>query len=259
MQNLAKAERERKLAELKNFGATFKIPKSANPSPNPKSATVQPAPGAPSAQPTPKPAAAQAQPTSAPTQKPRIKMVLPEIPPFQPRKTSAAASNTKPGLVTIEKTANVTVPLVKAAEAATQESALKSGESSVVTSPKESAAKLNPGASTFVFKPNPAAGEFRPGGGGAAASISSMAAVGPTPPTAAPSDARISPSVTSVVNSPAAAPMQVHHRNPFFGEHMPKRQGPVNVREDFNPFKGKVSEAKNIRESCSSMSYCAAH
>lgn len=38
-------------------------------------------------------------------------------------------------------------------------------------------------------------------------------------------------------------------RNPFFGANVPKRNGNVNIREDFNPFKGKVVEARNIRES----------
>jgi hypothetical protein len=45
----------------------------------------------------------------------------------------------------------------------------------------------------------------------------------------------------------ASAAAVVPARNPFFGLQVPKRNGMVNLREDFNPFKGKVVEARNIR------------
>jgi hypothetical protein len=113
--------------------------------------------GTPSAQPTPKPAAAQ--PVVAANQpKPKVKMVIPEIPPFQ------RAGKAKPSPIPIEPTADLSVPVVKAEDAvvAPAPGAVKEEAASSVASPAAGVAKLNPGASTFVFKPNPKASNFTP-------------------------------------------------------------------------------------------------
>ena len=186
---MAKAERERKLADLKKFGATFKVgfpcrmrwgrsgrsrgiliapsrPESQIPGAKPSDLPVggsqktspnvssaKPVGGAPSVQPTPKPAAAL--PVAAAMAKPKIKMVIPEIPPFH------RAPLTKPEAITIDSTADAAVPQVKVDDG-NASVAGKSAEASAAVSPAAASAKLNPGASTFVFKPNPKAADFKP-------------------------------------------------------------------------------------------------
>jgi len=87
--------------------------------------------------------------------KPKVKMVIPEIPPFH------RLAKPKPDAISIEKTADIAVPQVKADEGAGSVAG-KSTDASAAASPATANAKLNPGASTFVFKPNPKAADFKP-------------------------------------------------------------------------------------------------
>jgi hypothetical protein len=95
-----------------------------------------------------------AQPVAA-ASKPKIKMVIPEIPPFH------RAAQPKPEAIAIEPTADVTVPQVKVDEGNASVGD-KSADASAAASPAGTIPKLNPGASTFVFKPNPKAVDFKP-------------------------------------------------------------------------------------------------
>jgi hypothetical protein len=73
-------------------------------------------------------------------------MSIPEIPPFNPAKR-------KPPPVVVAETAGQSIPM------ATSPTPSQGTEASA-----GAAAKLNPKASTFVFKPNPTAAAFKPVG-----------------------------------------------------------------------------------------------
>lgn len=204
-QTLLKAERERKLQELKNFGATFKMPgsKTGLSTGLPSTSQVSSPSNQKDSKPLPVPVEAARPAPVEPATKSKIKMTIPEIPPFQ----RGGASKQVAQPVTIEKTAAVPVPKVVLPDE--------------VNKP-EPVAKLNPGASTFVFKPNPKAADFKPSN---------------------PSTVETKPNA-EIVSPPSAA--SVVPRNPFFGAQVPKRQQPVNVRDDFSPFKSKVVDARTI-------------
>lgn len=129
-------------------------------SPAQKAAAPQVAPGSAANKPSAK-AADSGVPasSSSPTiSKNRIKMVIPEIPPFGgPKKAQIAIK--KPDPIVIEKTADVPVPVSQAKD---EDAPAK--DASAVLSPAAANAKLNPGASSFVFKPNPKAETFKPVG-----------------------------------------------------------------------------------------------
>lgn len=72
----------------------------------------------------------------------KISMKIPEIPPFKPKVTPPA-------------------PTIAVPESATKDIPLATSPTPSTTS-IASAAKLNPKASTFVFKPNPTAAAFTP-------------------------------------------------------------------------------------------------
>lgn len=172
---MAKSEREQKLADLVKFGKTFKVSapvpedlvpilskRSPATSPDVKVAGQSPLPAsgaapigavAKSTSPEPSSTADVARRTSGSTARPRIVMHIPEIPPFGAKKATAAANAPS---VTIPATAGEKVPV------AGPSTAKAAGLG--VQSPAQAAAKLNPAASSFVFKPNPNANTFQPGG-----------------------------------------------------------------------------------------------
>ncbi|KAI5122298.1 hypothetical protein M0805_002375 [Coniferiporia weirii] len=95
------------------------------------------------------------------------------------------------------------------------------GTSSQPLSPT-SQQRLNVNASSF--RPNPKAAAFTPNG-----------STSPQAPSVSPK-----PKPDSILNSPPTP-------NPFFGTQIIKKGPPVNVKDDFNPFKhAKVHEAKSI-------------
>ncbi|MCO5557982.1 hypothetical protein L7F22_011556 [Adiantum nelumboides] len=104
----------------------------------------------------------------------------------------------------------------------------------------KTAFKMSAKASSFKpFNPNAAA--FTPGG----------AVAGGAPPSVSP---RGAPSEASTVNSPLPTAAKasvlagpVTPANPFFGSRVLKKTTPLDVREDFNPFKnGKVPESQTV-------------
>jgi hypothetical protein len=85
-------------------------------------------------------------------------MVISEIPPFQ----RGGTVKPKPESIQIEPTADIPVPQVKIDDGVPSAVGKSTDEVSSTASPALSSAKLNPGASTFVFKPNPKAADFKP-------------------------------------------------------------------------------------------------
>lgn len=139
----------------------------------------------------------------------KIAMKIPEIPPFRPK----------------------VPPAVPVPETATQNIALVTSPTPSHSSITSGGGKLNPKASTFVFKPNANAAVFKPSGstgvGGDASAVTSPALQPAKLPAAS--------------STPKQAPA-----NPFFPAGPPKRIA-VNMRDDFNPFKhGQVPPASNV-------------
>lgn len=204
--NMAKSEREQKLADLVKFGKTFKVSapvpedlvpilskRSPATSPDVKLAGQSPLPiasanGAANKSPSPEPSSTAdvaARRTSASTSRPpRIVMHIPEIPPFGAKKNSP-----QPPSVPIPATSGQKVPVAAAGAYASTQSTAAPAQAS--QSPSMAAAKLNPAASAFVFKPNPNANSFQPGGPSREAAASAVSPVA----SAAQSDVRSWPSV----------------------------------------------------------------
>nr|XP_019044509.1 hypothetical protein I302_06421 [Kwoniella bestiolae CBS 10118]OCF23439.1 hypothetical protein I302_06421 [Kwoniella bestiolae CBS 10118] len=247
-QSHIKSEREKQLADLKKFHASFKVPlpmpkdilpilakdESKQKDIEAKAATqlekaredrkTQAATDAKSPVKTSAPMAIAKteQPKALPPKKPFMK--IPEIPPFNPTKrksivpTSNANANGSPApAVPIAETAGQNIP-VQATSPTPSMASLASG----------SQAKLNPKANTFVFKPSAAV--FKPG-----------------QPSGSPATApRQVPAAASSVASPAPAPATV--KNPFFKDKLPEKVA-VDVRNDFNPWKhgnGSVPSASSV-------------
>ncbi|WWC71727.1 uncharacterized protein I206_105685 [Kwoniella pini CBS 10737] len=251
-QSHMKTERERQLADLKNFHANFKVPlpmpkdilpilakdeskqkdieaKAANQLEKAKEDRKTPAGSnstvkSPIKSSAPMEQAKTDQPAAKnlPPKKPFMK--IPEIPPFNPanKRTSALPTSTAAITAGIEKiaiaeTANQNIP---------QQS--NSPTPSMASLASASQAKLNPKANTFVFKPSAAV--FKPGQSSAS-------------PANVP---RQLPAVTSSVSSPAPAVATL--KNPFFKDKVPEKVS-VDVRNDFNPWKhgsGSVPSASTV-------------
>ncbi|ODO06600.1 hypothetical protein I350_03957 [Cryptococcus amylolentus CBS 6273] len=225
-----KTEKDKQLAELKKFQASFKVPL-----PMPKDmlsiltkdeakqkdieakaaaaldAAKKDRKTSLAAAPSPVSAAPPIH-TNGKTDAPRppgskkINMKIPEIPPFN-------AAKRKPPPVPVAESAQNDIKLL--------------------TSPTPSnvslaSTRLNPTASSFVFKPRADAQAFKPG----QPSVAGSPAVSAKQPTAGPSTA----------STPAPAPAQNQPRgNQFFREKLPEKLS-VNPREDFNPWKHRPVE-----------------
>lgn len=134
-QSQAKSERTRQFAELKKFGQSFKVthplPKDILPiltKDEQKQKEIE----------------AKARAVPSPQQPKKIPMKIQEIPAFGgPRKTSVP----KPPSVPVEASASQNIPLQVTSPT----------PSNASTATATAAAKLNPKASTFVFKPSAAA------------------------------------------------------------------------------------------------------
>lgn len=159
------------------------------------------------------------------TQPKKIVMKIPEIPPFRKK---------VPPAVPVPETASQNIAVTSPTPS---NASVTSGH-----------ARLNPNASSFVFKPNPSAAAFKPGeftspkpgasklgsGGGGPPSIPGSSS-SPAPP---PS---VSPAPAGGSSSAPATP-----KNPFYKDGPPKRIV-VNPRDDFNPFKhGQVPPASSV-------------
>lgn len=144
--DIAKTERERRLAELKAFGKSFKVPVRVGAGEGKTSESTEGKP------PADKPVA---KPTAAHAVKPKISMRIPEIPPFKGPSAAAAAPppQPQPPKIDIPETADRAVPGGDAKEDKREEK--KKDEA-----PHKPA--LNPAAAAFSFKPNPAASSFKP-------------------------------------------------------------------------------------------------
>lgn len=226
-QSVLKSEKEKQLADFKKFQANFKVPL-----PLPKdilpilskdeakqkdieakaTSALQAAKERKSSiakdSPAKTPAILSSVKTDAPKAAPpkKIVMKIPEIPPFNPAKRKAPA---------------VPVPV----------SATK--DIKVITSPTPSngslasqATKLNPTASTFVFKPRADAAPFKPGQSSVSPSIA------PHQPSAGPSNVNASP--------------VAQKGNAFFRDKLPEKTH-INAREDFNPWRhGPVPRSNTV-------------
>lgn len=185
-------------------------------------------PPAPSVQ-SPPPATSALRPSTK-----KIPMHIVEIPPFNPAKRKPSTSGAQPAVpspLPISDSAKTNIPQVTsptpaastlspAASGATGTAAAVAPSASPAAGGGE-AAKLNPKASAFVFKPTAAA--FKPGQSSNTSS----------PAVRAPQVAAAGPSVP---------------KNPFFGDHVPGRVA-VDLRADFNPFKhAPVASASTICE-----------
>lgn len=266
-QSMAKNERAHLLADFKSWQANFKVPlampkdilpilskdeekqkeiearaekertEAGQRKPDVKSPPLTTTPASGKAIPSPDPTSnkmmqqQQQQHQQASSLK-KIPMKIPEIPPFR-RKAPTAVP------VPVPETAAQNITLITSPTPSN--TSITSGNA---------AAKLNPKASAFVFKPTAAA--FQPGAGAGASSP----AAAPSP--AAPPAATLAPAPdTSAANSPgsqtdklpseSAAPSSSSKpQNPFYRDRPPKRIVP-NPRDDFNPFKhGQVPSASTI-------------
>ncbi|WVQ82046.1 hypothetical protein IAT38_004174 [Cryptococcus sp. DSM 104549] len=260
-QSVLKSEREKQLAELKKFQANFKVPLpmpkdilpilakdeskqkeiDAKAAAAYKSAAAQKEAaksqaalaGQSSAKPSPaRPSApldsAKAEPPK-PQAKKVINMKIPEIPPFKskPKDTSPAAGAVQPPSVPVPETASHNLHGLVGSPTPSQASLAQT-------------AKLNPGASAFVFKPNPGATPFRPGG---AAAASPAGTPRQAPAVAAAGSSTAGPAPASGTSpSPAQPP-----RNLFFQNKLPERIASINMRDDFNPWKhGPVPPSASV-------------
>ncbi|WWC90851.1 uncharacterized protein L201_005788 [Kwoniella dendrophila CBS 6074] len=250
-QSHLKTEREKQLAELKKFHASFKVPlpmpkdilpilakdenkqkdieaKAATQLEKAKEDRKSLAAAAVSSKSpiktsAPMETAKTEQPKALPPKKPFMK--IPEIPPFNAAKrksaipsssSNAAAAITVAPNIPIAETAGQNIP-VQATSPTPSMASLTSAANQ---------AKLNPKANTFVFKPSAAV--FKPG-----------------QPSASPATAS-KPLPTSSVASPAPATASL--KNPFFKDKLPEKVT-VDVRNDFNPWKhgsGSVPSASSI-------------
>ncbi|OCF38691.1 hypothetical protein I317_07518 [Kwoniella heveanensis CBS 569] len=243
-----KSERERQLAELKKFHANFKVPlpmpkdilpilskdelkqkdieaKAASALESAREAQARKAEGVRS------PAKASAPMEAAKTDVPKVSaapkkpfMKIPEIPPFNPSKRKSLAPS-----IPVPETAPQNIPVIAASPTPSNNSLASASQQ----------AKLNPKANTFVFKPNPGAAVFKPGGAGQS-SASPAQSSRPLPAQ--------TPSVVASPAPAAATAAPAVPKNPFFKDKVPERIT-VDPRTDFNPWKhgsGSVPSASTI-------------
>jgi PAB1-binding protein PBP1 len=170
--DMHKTERDRRLAELVNFGKTFKVP-GAKPrdlqgvlagsagqekreEKNVTKAVPAPAPAVASSK--PQLANGHRPPIASGTHaaKPRISMHIPEIPPFKgaARPLGPSQQQPPPPKLVVPATADVPVPGIAGPSQTTKDA--KRPDAPPV------AGGLNPAAAAFAFKPNPAASTFKP-------------------------------------------------------------------------------------------------
>ncbi|KAF9468085.1 hypothetical protein BDZ94DRAFT_1318189 [Collybia nuda] len=165
-----------------------------------------------------------ATPAKNPSGKPAISMVIQAIPPYKghttkPRQSSGPASTTSPqppanGKVTVNTTG-------------TSVSSSNNTANAAPMSPATAANRLNVNASSF--RPNPKANAFNPG------------APSPNQSTANQNGASASVSPKAKPDASPSTP------NPFFGTRPIKKSTPVNIKDDFNPFKHhKVVDASQV-------------
>ncbi|WVF72647.1 hypothetical protein IAT40_007465 [Kwoniella sp. CBS 6097] len=250
-----KSERERQLAELKKFHANFKVPlpmpkdilpilskdelkqkdieaKAASALESAREAQAK------KAEELRSPAKVSAPMESAKTDVPKVSsgggaagaagaprkpfMKIPEIPPFNPTKRKSLAPT-----IPVPETASQNIPIIATSPTPSNNSLASASQQ----------AKLNPKANTFVFKPNPGAAVFKPGGAGAGAGAGQSSA------SPAQSSRALPAQTPSVVASPAPAaaaaapaPAPAAPKNPFFKDKLPERIT-VDPRSDFNPWK----------------------
>lgn len=161
--DMHKTERERRLAELVNFGKTFKVPgakprdlqgvlagSAGQEKKEEKNVTKVPAPGAAASKPQPTNGHRPPIATGTHAAKPRISMHIPEIPPF---KGAAVRPQQPPPKLVVPATADMPVPGIAAPP---QTKHAKRPDA------PPAAGGLNPAAAAFAFKPNPAASTFKP-------------------------------------------------------------------------------------------------
>ncbi|EIW67356.1 hypothetical protein TREMEDRAFT_64607 [Tremella mesenterica DSM 1558] len=212
-QSINKSERERQLADLKSFQATFQVPLPmpkdilpilAKDEEKQKAIEAQAAKSLANAK-----AVAEARRTSKDMSKEvkaglpkKIIMRIPEIPPFNP-------VNRKPPSVPVTESARKDVPQVT------------SPAPTDVSQTSAAVAKLNVRASAFI--PNPHASTFKPG------------------------QSSTSPQVKNVQPSPTASDRPLAKQNPFFRDTPPRRIQHIDPRADFNPWRhGQVPLANTV-------------
>ncbi|KAJ8508803.1 hypothetical protein ONZ45_g8961 [Pleurotus djamor] len=188
--------------------------RKANP---PSTATSKPTTLPPSASATPqKTSTASVKPngaTDTPPAKKPVSMFIQTIPPFKGNKTRPSAPAVQP---------NGSAQAQAPAQLSTGDAQPQS--STIPLSPTSANNRLNVNASSF--RPNPNASTFKPGAPS-------------TPGPSASSTASVSPKPKTETASPAP--------NAFFGTRPIKKNTPVNIKDDFNPFKhNKVAEASSI-------------
>ncbi|KAK1927011.1 putative mRNA polyadenylation-related protein [Papiliotrema laurentii] len=217
-QSMVKQERERTLADLKKFQTNFKVPLPmpkdilpllAKDAEKQKAIEEKAALALEDAKRKPEAAAAKASPSTS--QPKKIAMKIPEIPPFKPKVSP------NPPTIPVPESASKDIPQA--------------------TSPTPSAAshasgnlqaKLNPNASSFVFKPNPAAAAFKPGQSSTVTSPASRSA-------------QLQPALAVAPSAGPSAP-----KNAFFREQPQPTKG-IDTRSDFNPWKqGPLPAASSI-------------
>ena len=144
---------------------------------------------------------------SPPGQSRKISMKISEIPPFKPKAVSPAQPAAAP--------APAPAPAFAIPESAKKDIPLATSPTPSMMSQGSQQAKLNPNASSFVFKPNPAAAAFKPG-----------------QPSTVSSPAKAPP----MQLSPSGGPGPSSSKNPFFAT-PPQPPKAHNMRDDFNPWK----------------------
>ena len=167
-------------------------------------------------------------------------MKIPEIPPFNPTKR-------KPEALPVPPSASQNIPL---AASPTPSAASQASGS-------QAAAKLNPNANSFVFKPNPAAGAFNPVSGPFIVyHLLDMAGAGIIPQLRNGGASNKCGECTlcfpkrladrSIQPFPIAGPSGPP-LNHFFRDQTPRRPEGFNPRDDFNPWRnGQVASPASI-------------
>jgi len=136
-------------------------------------------------------------------------MKISEIPPFKPKVTVAVQPAQAPA------PAPAPAPAFAIPESAKKDIPLATSPTPSMMSQGSQHAKLNPNASSFVFKPNPAAAAFKPG------QPSTLSSPVKAPP---------------MQLSPSGGPGPSSSKNPFFATPPQPPKG-LNMRDDFNPWK----------------------
>lgn len=282
MATIAKSERERKLQELKKFGKDFQVHlpfpdellpilaktpekqrevqerlkasqlKEANGGQG-KPAATTPTSGKKLDSPQPLSKTDMAKPS-----RPQVAIQIREIPPFKPRGTAAVASPAPQPPPEIPPFKPKVLPVVAPPTVTQAKPKVEEPAPATLEPPSSPPARLNPGASSFVFKPNASAPRFQPGGSPHPPPALRQPEMGPADtsklqsPTISSVAMATSTSIASVViPSPRPAAKQPEIKPPegtasFFPPSMPRRLTAINVRDDFNPFRSKVPDPKTV-------------